>query len=66
VSGAARYDRLTILDFSPLGASFYRSQGQAGFDPRADLTGNGVVDILDFSLLSANFARSGPVAVGAP
>jgi len=46
-----------------LSASFGKSQGQPGFDARADLDGNGVVDIADFSLLSANMGRAGPLQV---
>jgi len=51
---------VTITDFAVLSAGFGLAHGQSGFDPRADLDGNGVVDVLDFALLSSNFGRSGP------
>jgi hypothetical protein len=56
---------VTILDFSLLSASFGLSQGQTGFDPRADLDANNIVDIIDFSLLSSSFG-SGPSAAAQP
>src|SRR5439155_26398748 len=37
---------VTILDFSALRASFGLSAGDAGYDPRADLNGDGPIDIL--------------------
>ena len=57
---------ITIIDFSILRASFGLSEGQTGYDARADLNANGTVDILDFSLLRTNFGLAGPVTAGAP
>lgn len=46
---------VNILDFSVLLTTFGKSPGQAGYDARADLSGNGTIDILDFSILLKYF-----------
>jgi hypothetical protein len=49
-----------ILDFQILSNSFGKTQGQSGYDARANLNNDGGVDILDFQILSNNFGRTGP------
>ena len=54
-----------LLDFSILAGSFGKSEGQAGYDARADFTEDGAVDINDFSLLATNFGLEGEEPGGA-
>lgn len=35
--------------------------GEAGYDPAADLSDDGVIDIRDVSLLAGNYGAAGPV-----
>jgi hypothetical protein len=49
---ANRDGRVDCIDMSIVKASFGRRVGSAGFDPRADLNGDGVVDIRDVTLVS--------------
>jgi hypothetical protein len=51
-------------DFSILRGTFGKSQGQPGYDDRADFNGDLVVNSTDFSLLKANFGHAGapPIA----
>ena len=53
-------DVVSILDFALLKASFGKSTGQAGYDPRADFNGDGTVNAVDFVLMKSNFGRWGP------
>lgn len=58
--GDANQDnRVTVLDFSKLAASFNLVQGKPGFDPQTDFNENKQVTILDFSLLAFNFNKDG-------
>lgn len=50
---------VVLPDFSLLAASFGKSQGQAGYDARADFNGDNVVNLIDFSLLASNFGTAG-------
>ncbi|MDZ4769658.1 MAG: dockerin type I domain-containing protein [Chloroflexota bacterium] len=50
---------VNINDFSILAASFGKSSGIDGFDPRADFNMDGTVNISDFSLLAGNFGMTG-------
>ncbi len=50
---------ININDFSILAATFGKSDGQAGYDDRADFSDNGVVDLTDFTLQAANFGQAG-------
>jgi hypothetical protein len=52
-------------DFSILRTAFGKSQGQPGYDPRADFNQDGAVNAPDFSLLRTNFGRCGDVQVTA-
>jgi len=54
-------DVVNILDFALLKASFSKTTGQAGFDPRADFNGNRIVNATDFVLLKTNFGKWGPL-----
>ncbi|MBK8027355.1 MAG: hypothetical protein IPK19_39665 [Chloroflexi bacterium] len=50
---------VTIADFSILAESFGLSDGQIGFDARADFNGDEQVTIADFSLLATSFGQQG-------
>ncbi|MBC7262692.1 MAG: hypothetical protein H5T63_11855, partial [Chloroflexi bacterium] len=52
-------NRVTMADFSLLAAAYGTCRGDAAFDHRADFSGNGCIDILDFSLLASSFGQSG-------
>jgi hypothetical protein len=39
-------------DFAIIRASFGKKTGQSGFDPRADVNGDGIVNILDLSAVA--------------
>jgi hypothetical protein len=52
-------------DFSILRTAFGKSQGQPGYDPRADFNQDGAVNAPDFSLLRTNFGRCGDSQVTA-
>jgi len=54
-------DVVNILDFALLKASFGKSTGQPGYDPRADFNGDGTVNATDFVLMKSNFGRWGPL-----
>ena len=63
--GDANNDNVVdISDFSILRATFGRSCGDAGFDPRADFNGDCTVDVSDFSLLRSNFGSGGAPPIG--
>jgi len=64
LEGNANHDGIiNMLDFSTLAASFGKSSGNAGYDPRADFDRSGQVNMLDFSLLASNFGKTAPVSV---
>ncbi|MCK6578870.1 MAG: hypothetical protein L6Q98_12255, partial [Anaerolineae bacterium] len=52
-------NHVNISDFSILSAAYGKSQGQSGYDARADFTGDSSVGISDFSLLAYNFGLVG-------
>lgn len=52
-------NRIVLIDFSLLAASFGFAFGQAGFDARADFNQDKVVNLIDFSLLASNYNQAG-------
>jgi len=48
-------DTIDITDGAIASASFGFAAGQAGFDPRADFTADGTIDIFDLTILGNNF-----------
>jgi hypothetical protein len=59
-AGDANNDNvINIADFNILRSTFGKSQGEPGYDDRADFTGDGVVNVLDFNLLKLNFGQMG-------
>jgi hypothetical protein len=52
---------VTFADFEILADAFW-----PGYDPRADFNQDGVVNILDFSMLRENFAVCGDIVVTGP
>jgi hypothetical protein len=50
---------VSIADFNILRSTFGLSQGQTGYDNRADFTGDAVVNSADFNLLRLNFGTGG-------
>ncbi len=51
------------IDFSILRPSYWKQQGQSGFDGRADFDENDWVNAADFSLLRTNYWKSGDIVV---
>ena len=67
LEGDARNDnRVDVRDVSLLAAAYGKSQGQPGFDPRADFNEDNTADAADLALLQTNFGRRGDVLVGVP
>ena len=54
---------INIQDFGILSVSFMKSEGQDGYDARADFDCNGIINIADFGLLSVNFMKTSPVVI---
>jgi len=46
-------------DFTILRATFGKSLGQSGYDPRGDFNRDTTVSVTDFTLLKSNFGQSG-------
>ncbi len=61
---AAHDNQVEVRDVSLVAAAYGKSQGQAGFDGRADFNEDGTVDAADVGLLEANLGRRGDVLVG--
>lgn len=57
-------NRVNVRDASALAAAHGTSQGQAGYDPRADLNEDNTINDADVSLLQANLGRHGDILVG--
>ncbi|HXF64615.1 MAG TPA: Ig-like domain-containing protein, partial [Caldilineaceae bacterium] len=53
-----------LVDFSVVASAFGQCAGAAAFDPRADFTQDGCVNLTDFSLLSGNYSQAGDMAPG--
>ncbi len=45
------------VDFQLLSSSIGKSQGESGYNPNADFDGDNSITILDFQILSNNFAK---------
>uniref|UniRef100_UPI0013EA468D hypothetical protein n=1 Tax=Candidatus Chloroploca sp. Khr17 TaxID=2496869 RepID=UPI0013EA468D len=52
-------NRVSLPDFSVLASTFGRSSGSTGYDGRADFSGDGVINLRDFSLLAKHFDEAG-------
>jgi hypothetical protein len=50
---------INAIDASILATSYWKAQGDVGFDPRADLNEDGVIDARDASLMATNYWQSG-------
>jgi hypothetical protein len=50
---------VNVSDFNILKSTFGKSQGDPGYDDRADFTGDHVVNVSDFNFQKANFGTSG-------
>ncbi len=53
-------DEVGDADFHFVAARFGLRSGESGFDATADLSGDGLVDMEDLSLLAANYGARGP------
>ena len=51
-------DNINIMDAGIVSFSFGLSQGQYGFDPRADINADSIVDIYDLVMIGNNFGCS--------
>jgi hypothetical protein len=64
-AGDASDDNLVnIADFNIVKNTFGRSQGEPGYDDRADFTGDEVINLFDFNLLKLNLGTSGAPPIG--
>ncbi len=57
-------NQVNLRDVSLVAAAFGKTQGQAGFDPRADFNEDDTVNQVDVNLLQPNLGRRGDVLVG--
>ncbi len=57
-------NRVNGRDASLLAAAFGKTQGQPGFDPRADLNEDDAVNAADLTLLQANLGHRGDILLG--
>jgi hypothetical protein len=55
---------VSVLDFNILKATFGKTQGDPGYDARADFTGDNTVSILDFNLQKGTFGQGGAPSIG--
>ena len=51
-------ESITVFDYDVLSSAFDTNEGDAGFDPRADLDQDGSVTVFDYDILSQNFDLS--------
>ncbi|MCX6031289.1 MAG: pre-peptidase C-terminal domain-containing protein [Chloroflexi bacterium] len=58
-------NRVDSRDISLLAAAFGKSQGQPGFDPRADFNEDDTVNLTDLNLLKPNLGWRGDLLLGA-
>ncbi|MDH5781611.1 MAG: hypothetical protein OEZ07_03460 [Dehalococcoidia bacterium] len=64
LEGNANDDNIiNISDFGILAVSFMKSEGEDGYDVRADFDRNGIINISDFGMLAVNFMKSSPILV---
>jgi hypothetical protein len=64
LEGNANDDNIiNIQDFGILSASYGKSSGVVGYDPRADFDRSGLVNIADFGLLAASYGKTSPVII---
>jgi hypothetical protein len=55
---------INVSDFNILKGTFGKTQGDPGYDDRADFTGDHAVNVTDFNALKNNFGVSGGSPVG--
>ena len=55
---------MSAADFVLLKNSFGKAVGDPGYDDRADLTGDRLITIQDFSLVKSNFGLGGDPPIG--
>jgi len=64
LEGNANDDNIiNISDFGILAVSFMCTEGEPGYDPRADFDRNGIINISDFGLLAVNYMKMSPFDV---
>jgi hypothetical protein len=56
---------INISDFGILAESYMKTEGEPGYDARADFDRNGIINITDFGLLADNYMKMSPVDVSA-
>jgi hypothetical protein len=54
---------INISDFGILAVSYMKTDGEPGYDTRADFDRNGIINISDFGLLAVNYMKMSPVDV---
>ncbi len=63
---ASNDNAVSSPDFNIVKATFGKSQGDPGYDPRADFTNDNAVNLPDFNVLKINFGQGGapPISPG--
>jgi len=54
---------INISDFGILAVSYMKTDGEPGYDARADFDRNGIINISDFGLLAVNYMQMSPIDV---
>ncbi len=54
---------INISDFGILAVSYMKTEGEPGYDARADFDRNGIINISDFGLLAVNYMEMCPIDV---
>jgi hypothetical protein len=54
---------INISDFGILAVSYMKTEGEPGYDARADFDRNGIINISDFGLLAVNYMEMSPVDI---
>jgi hypothetical protein len=54
---------INISDFGVLAVSYMKTDGQPGYDARADFDRNGIINISDFGLLAVNYMKVSPINI---
>jgi len=49
-----------VEDFAPMGAAWFKSRGEPGYDWRVDLDGSGFIDVADLAILGAYWFHHWP------
>ena len=54
---------INISDFGILSVAYMKTEGEPGYDARADFDRNGIINISDFGLLAVNYMETSPIDI---